>query len=98
MVSNDGSYGEFFALGLPIFGDYDDYGGIENYIKDENFHVIKNLIEKNSYSFEEFMRDLYCSEAPLLNSRNERRILLKTMLEKKDINQKTHDKYFTQYK
>ncbi len=66
LVSNSGSYGAFFAIGLPIFGTYDDYGRIANYEEDENFHILKNFIEKHSYSFDEFMDKLYCGEAPLL--------------------------------
>jgi len=67
LVSNNGSYGSFFALALPIFGYYDDYGRLEDYIEDENFQVVKKMIEEHSYSFDEFMEGLYCGDAPLLN-------------------------------
>lgn len=67
LVSNSGAYGAFFALGLPLFGTYDDYGRIANYVEDENYHILKNFIEQHSYSFDEFMDNLYGGDAPLLN-------------------------------
>ena len=67
LVSNSGSYGAFYAIGLPIFGKYNDYGRISYYEEDENYHIMKKFIEKHSYSFDEFMDNLYQGDAPLLN-------------------------------
>jgi len=66
LVSNDGAYGAFFGIGLPIFGTYNDYGGLENYVEDANYFILKKFVEENSYSFDEFMDNLYCGDAPQL--------------------------------
>lgn len=34
-------YSEYLPATLPIFGEYDDYGGIENVVKDENTKLIE---------------------------------------------------------
>jgi hypothetical protein len=42
MCSNDGNRLKFNPCYLPIKGDYDDYGGIENIIRDESTKILEN--------------------------------------------------------
>lgn len=46
-------YDEYIPATLPIFGEYDDYGGIENIIKDENTKLLENYF---NCTIEEFCK------------------------------------------
>jgi len=41
LISNEGTQVKFQPVWFPIFGDYDDYGGLENIQKDDNTAILE---------------------------------------------------------
>lgn len=42
MCSNEGTRLKFYPVWFPIKGEYDDYGGIENIVKDDNTKILED--------------------------------------------------------
>jgi hypothetical protein len=60
LISNSGSYALFKLFSLPLFGQYNDYGDIENYEKDANYYILEKILkEYSSYeNVEQFITNI----------------------------------------
>lgn len=56
-LSNDGHHVLYTELFFPIFGEYDEYGGLENIVKDDNTAILE---EYYSLSIEGIVKILTC--------------------------------------
>ena len=85
-VSNDGPNVFFDELCFPIFGEYNDYGGLENIVKDDNTKVLEEFfglkIEKIVSVLTDGRKDEfpegseYCDSVKILKKKNPRHMLL----------------------
>lgn len=57
LKENHSEYGGYLPITLPIFGVYNDYGGMEDIIKDENTKLIENYLGISIDEFIEFLVD-----------------------------------------
>lgn len=55
--TSGGVYDPFIPATLPIFGEYNDYGGIENIIRDENVEMIEQYFGCKIEEFCDFLTD-----------------------------------------
>lgn len=51
LKKSKGNYLPYLPAALPIFGSYDDYGGIEDIIEDENTKILENYFGLSIYDF-----------------------------------------------
>ena len=66
LVSNDGSYILYRPLSLPIFGAYDDYGGIEDIEEDVNTKSIEDFFKCKIGAFAHIItNDYHCNYSVL---------------------------------
>ncbi len=89
--SNDGSNMFFNEFTFPIFGEYDDYGGIKNIIKDDNTKCLEEYFELSIEDIctvlcdnrkDEYSKDgKFCKSVKILDKNNPRHMkLLKASL------------------
>lgn len=64
-----GIFSAFNVISLPLFGEYDDYGNVNNFVEDDNYNIIKKFIEKHSYSFDEFLENIFSGDAPMIDDK-----------------------------
>lgn len=67
-LSNDGHNVLYYELFFPIFGEYDEYGGLENIVKDDNTAILE---EYYSLSIEGIVKILTCGRRDDLISERE---------------------------
>lgn len=84
--SNDGVNIFFNEFAFPIFGEYDDYGGIENIIKDDNTKCLEEYFELSIEDIctvlcdnrkgEYFEGGQWCDSVKILNKKNSKHMML----------------------
>ncbi len=60
LIKNNGGSSEYdshIPATLPIFGEYNDYGGIENIVRDENVELIEKMYKCTIEEFCDFLTD-----------------------------------------
>ena len=57
LKENRSEYGGYLPITLPIFGEYNDYGGMENIVVDENTKLIEKHLGITIDEFVEFLVD-----------------------------------------
>lgn len=45
LISNDGTWLKFLPVWFPIYGEYNDYGGLENIVKDDNTQILEKYYD-----------------------------------------------------
>lgn len=57
LIESRGEYGGYIPTTLPIFGRYNDYGGMKDIVEDENTKLIENYLGITISEFVEFLVD-----------------------------------------
>jgi hypothetical protein len=57
LIESDSEYGGYVPTTLPIFGRYNDYGGMEDIVEDENTKLIENYLGITIAQLVEFLVD-----------------------------------------
>jgi len=87
--SNTGVNVFFNEFSFPIFGDYDDYGGLENIVKDDNTKSLEEYFELSIEDIctvlcdgrkDEYSKDgQFCKSVKIINNKNDKHKLLLKM-------------------
>ena len=57
LIESSSEYGGYVPVSLPIFGRYNDYGGMEDIVEDENTKLIENYVGITISELVEFLVD-----------------------------------------